>query len=167
METALYHTFSTIPQVVAGAIILLAAFALYRLQLLNKKIDENIRMLIEIISIHKINWEIKEFNRQGQYDKILERVKKGVDEKVLGDNVILTPMSRLEMNLKNKKSIKKWICLLLILTTTLIIYSIIVLILTPHYYDSNVFCTVNFYIGLILLICCSLSYIIFIIRAFK
>lgn len=40
MENALYYTFSTIAQTLAGAIALLAAFALYRLQSLDNIIEE-------------------------------------------------------------------------------------------------------------------------------
>ena len=40
MTNQLYYTFSTIAQTLAGAIALLAAFILYRLQTLNKDIEE-------------------------------------------------------------------------------------------------------------------------------
>ena len=40
MENALFYTFSTIPQVLAAAIALLAAFVLYRLQTINAQIEE-------------------------------------------------------------------------------------------------------------------------------
>src|SRR5439155_13188719 len=41
MSNALYYTFSTIAQTLAGAMALLAAFLLYRLQVLNRAIDSD------------------------------------------------------------------------------------------------------------------------------
>ena len=40
METTLYYIFSTIPQVVAGAIALLGAFVLFKIQFINRDLDE-------------------------------------------------------------------------------------------------------------------------------
>jgi len=73
METALFYTFSTIPQVLAAAIAMLAAFVLYRLQTINKQIEES------SIGIQKADGEPAELwnlHIKEQYEKLYEKAEK-------------------------------------------------------------------------------------------
>ena len=66
-ENALYYTFSTISQTLAGAIALLSAFVLYRLSTLNEEMGFNGGVLAEAINTD----EARTLNGEGRYQELL------------------------------------------------------------------------------------------------
>src|SRR5947208_731973 len=67
-ENSLYYTFSTIAQTLAGAIALLAAFVLYRLNGLNEEMGWNGGVLAEGINSD----EARTLNGEGRYQELLD-----------------------------------------------------------------------------------------------
>lgn len=68
-ENALYYTFSTISQTLAGAIALLAAFVLYRLSLLNEEMGWNGGVIAGGLNTD----EARRLNGEGRYSELLAR----------------------------------------------------------------------------------------------
>lgn len=67
-ETALYYTFSTIAQTLAGLFALLAAFVLYRLSILNDEMGWNGAVLADEIKSD----EARTLNGEGRYQELLD-----------------------------------------------------------------------------------------------
>ncbi len=130
MENALFYTFSTIPQVLAGAIALLAAFVLYRLQTINSQIEEKSSTMQQLCMDQRTNglWEMH-VNEQFKevYDKS-ENFKPSDENELRLFNLHRSKLGNL---IEFKKSLLKSFNISLILTISLIIASILVLPFTP------------------------------------
>jgi hypothetical protein len=78
MENALLYTFSTIAQALGGAFALLAAFVLYRFEVLSKimyPIPDHLRNEIAVASGGNFQW-YDTLNVQGRLTELIERVDK-------------------------------------------------------------------------------------------
>src|SRR6478672_9742333 len=72
MESTLYYTFSTIAQTLAGAIALLGAFILYRLQKLNNGLDDHAKFIRKQYSEEEDLVFLNSFIVKGEYKKFLK-----------------------------------------------------------------------------------------------
>src|SRR5882762_587970 len=72
MENTLYYTFSTIAQTLAGAIALLGAFILYRLQKLNNGLDDHAKFIRKQYSEEEDLIFLNSFIVKGEYKKFLK-----------------------------------------------------------------------------------------------
>ena len=130
METALYYTFSTVSQTLAGAITLLGAFVLYRFQLLDRDINES----VDDIRTHvggEPRKNIEVAIREGHPERILELAKEPF--LVVGDVRELLEASRNKIRdtLNLKRSIYYLFMVSLWLTIGLIAASVVLLSVTP------------------------------------
>ncbi len=98
MENAIFYTFSTIPQVLAGAIALIGVFALYKIQELNTSLTGLSQNFIDEGKIRSIDGaEFDEFKRNHisrEYEKVHSSIKE-VESYVLGwkDNPLKNDMA--------------------------------------------------------------------------
>src|SRR4029077_8753031 len=75
MESTLYYTFSTIAQTLAGAIALLGAFILYRLQKLNNGLDDHAKFIRKQYSEEEDLVFLNSFIVKGEYKKFLKYIR--------------------------------------------------------------------------------------------
>jgi hypothetical protein len=163
MDTALYYTFSTISQTFAGAIALLGAFALYRLQQISSEIvelgDSSFSFYINN-SKNKIDLENKRL--KGQYREVLDYIKSNPLDDL--PEAIERYLGKLDKLLIYKEKILTLFKVSLILTLGLILYSIVMLPFVPqivkHLCPSAA--TISVTIAFILVICCLISYFLLI-----
>ena len=168
MENALFYTFSTIPQVLAGAIALLGAFVLYRLQSVNTEVEDESSF---VLNFYRNSPRAKLFNLhvKGIYKEVFDNTKDNPPDNLQGvklDNFKLHHY-RLGELLDSKKSLLvsfKWS---LWLTVALITVSVIILPLTPKYSGCIYFILPIFSIGIVWLLSCLISYAILIKKALK
>lgn len=158
MDTALYYTFSTIAQTLAGAIALLSAFVLYQLQSLHKEMEEKSGTVIcQYNDEHRKI--LQDYENHGQYDELFEYVlKHPLDSNQITDH-IKSSQERLGVLVQSKKSLMADFRFSLFLTVGLIAASIIVLSVTPI---LNTLCSVvflTFIIGIVWFITCLAKYV--------
>ena len=157
MENALFYTFSTIPQVLAAAIALLAAFILYRLQATNSQIEEKSSTVQQLCTDQRTNglWE---FHVNEQYKEIYDGA---IEFKPPDENDLrLFDLHRTKLGklLQFKKEILKSLNCSLIFTISLIIASILVLPFTPSIKPNTCVTLIVFFIGIIWFIISIISY---------
>lgn len=75
MSNALYYTFSTIAQTLAGAMALLAAFLLYRLQTLNQGMYEDAERIS--VALAPYHTRAHDMLRARQYTNLLQAAEHG------------------------------------------------------------------------------------------
>ncbi len=131
-DTAVYYTFSTIAQTLGGAIALLAAFVLYRFQLLNSEIEASAAHLRGFASgntRHSMDIALLE----GRHDKILTlagTAEPGTFAHV-GQEHIKASQIRLAALQTHRASVLGRFVIALVLTVTLIGFAVLALSLTP------------------------------------
>lgn len=126
MENALFYTFSTIPQTLAAAIALLAAFVLYRLQSINTEIEEK-SLTVQQLCINQKDNGLWELHVNESYDKVFEKSRNFQPSSENDLRLFKLHHSRLEHLLKFKKSLFSSFNLSLWTTVSLITFSVIVL----------------------------------------
>jgi len=133
MENTLYYTFSTIAQTLAGAIALLGAFILYRLQSLNNGLDDHAKFIrklyLEDVDLIFLN----SFIVKGEYNKFLEYTRgKPADAGTLEEHSYITEVqAKIEELLVFKRSLIRSFTVSLVLTVSLIAVSVMLLSVTP------------------------------------
>lgn len=134
MDTALYYTFSTVSQTLAGAIAFLGAFVLYRLQIQRqrlKAIGERVTWSCTIFP----QSALKNYLELEQYDKFLEYCR-GIMSK-LPLNAPNDPeqfyfeFQKFEWEMGLKERLFPKLKTALLFTIGVIVYSVLVLIFTP------------------------------------
>lgn len=159
MENALFYTFSTIPQVLAGAIALLGAFILYRLHSLNSEIEEESST---VLNFYKNLPRSKLWNLhvKGRYKEVFDNTKDNPPENRKGLHLDYFKLHhyRLGKLLDSKKSLLVSFKFSLWLTGALIIVSVIILPLTPKCSGCIYFILPVFSIGILGLLLCLISY---------
>jgi hypothetical protein len=136
MENTFFYTFSTISQTLAGAIALLAAFVLYRLQSLNANIDsiaERLTSWVEMICQQEPRqvdgMNVRQLHGREQYRELhllSNRIK--VPENFYQADL---ERERLPILLRSKDSLLRRFACALCLTVGLIIFSVFALTVTP------------------------------------
>jgi len=159
LEEAIYYTFSTIPQVLAGAIGLLAAFVLYRLQKLNKEIDRTILVPLQFYAganHSKLNALHTQSQRRGMLEFYKDNKKKANINTKAKERVFDQHIERGEYLLGYKKKLLRELKFSLLLTAGLIIASVIILTVTPFLEDLEVYV---FVVAVTWLLFCLVSYV--------
>jgi hypothetical protein len=134
MDNAVYYTFSTIAQTLAGAIALLAAFGLYRFQILSKALETHAKDLREQYSEEVDLVRTNSYIVKGDFHKFLDYLTKhpidvtGSDEM---DAYIADSLSQLKRLLRFKRSLLRHFYFAIALTVMLITVSIFILMVTP------------------------------------
>ena len=156
MENSLFYTFSTIPQVLAAAIALLAAFVLYRLQFTNSQIAEKSVIIQHCVDV-KTNglWEL---HVDEKYEDVFKRALnfKPTDEEYL--RLFNLHRTKLGILIQSKKDILSSFIFSLIITISLIIASFIVLPFTPCIKSNFCATWIIFSAGILWFIVCIVSY---------
>jgi hypothetical protein len=133
ISNALFYTFSTIAQTLAGAIALLGAFVLYRLQSLRAQIDEDSESLsgvygsagLELATVEAV----RALHREGKYYEVLEfNSRIPIPANLYQAD---TEKSRLRLGLQRQKSVLRTFLVALVLTIGLIIGSVCALAAAP------------------------------------
>jgi hypothetical protein len=133
MDTALYYTFSTISQTLAGAIALLGAFVLYRFQLLGAEADESARH-IRTFATGDTRKAMDLALLERRTDRILEAADKAGAQGFSGgtQDLIEASQSKLRGLLQRKRAIYGRLMVSVILTVGLVGASVVVLSITPY-----------------------------------
>jgi len=162
MSNALYYTFSTIAQTLAGAMALLAAFLLYRLQVLNRAIDSDAERISSALKPY--HGRADEMLRSQEYVALLRAAEKGYFPQ--GNPPVQQERERLTRLLHTKKSLMRRFKIALYLTAGLITFSIVALVATPQIMSSLALTYTIFALGLLGFVACMLSYIAVLQSAF-
>jgi hypothetical protein len=164
LMNALFYTFSTIAQTLAAAIALLAAFLLYRLQVLVSEIDDNFDRICRPLEFLQ-GYKVRNMNYAHDYYAVL----KLADETQFPKDSFTAEdeRTRLPILLNKKKSILNSFWFALYLTAGLIIFSIFVLIVTPQIANSSCLLWFVFVLGFLWFASCITSYLVFLKKAFQ
>ena len=137
MENSFFYTFSTIAQTLAGAIALLAAFVLYRLQSLNAEIESiGVRLAGWIDQVSQqppqqsVGLNARRLQRRGQYSELL-----GIANRIevpAGFYQAELERERLPLQLEGKASLVWRFGLALCLTVGLVTVSVLILTVAPR-----------------------------------
>ena len=167
METALYYTFSTIPQVVAGAIAFLGAFALFKMQYLNRGLERRSESIEKLYFDKSIIKKVQDVIKGDLSEDYYRDVKQMIKEGQIDYKIFIYQFGKIENATFIKKSLKKIFWVSLVISVILILFSIIVLILTPKFFMCSYFSYSVFSVGIILLMACLTLYIILIKKALE
>jgi hypothetical protein len=163
METVFFYTFSTIAQTLAGAIALLAAFVLYRLQGLNTDIDENSMRLS--LPLNLVAGESAGMmHRQGQHRQLLELAAR--TEIPPGTYRADEERARLPTLLDRKDTLLRWLYIALALTVGLITASVLLLMFTPRLATIALASTI-LVVTLFWFVACMISYVLLLRKVFQ
>jgi hypothetical protein len=156
----IFYTFSTIAQTLAGAIALLGAFVLYRLQLLNGDIESDSNAVMYGYMMEGVNQahraEIGALHDEARYREVLDFAMKNLLPEGLPQAT--TEKVRLSRNLNQKVSLLRIFWISLWLTVGLIAISVIFLTTAPLIAYSNTRSIVVLAGGLIWFCACLCSY---------
>jgi len=177
MESTLYYTFSTIAQTLAGAIALLGAFILYRLQKLNNGLDDHAKFIRKQYSEEEDLVFLNSFIVKGEYKKFLkytranpiadsgiavrpnsnaEGVVTSVEE---GQSYLTDVQAKMKELLAHRKSLIRSFTVSLFLTVTLIAASVIALAVTPSLNARDDFRSGSLIVAIVWFLACLISYI--------
>jgi hypothetical protein len=165
IENALYYTFSTVSQTLAGAITLLGAFVLYRFQLLDRDINES----VDDIRTHVVGEARKNIEvaiREGHPERILELAKE--PSLVVGGvrQELEASRNKIRDTLNLKRSIYCLFMVSLGLTIGLIAASVVVLSVTPLL-GQSAWVPFSFRVGLFWFFSCLASYVAILWKSLK
>ena len=169
VSNALFYTFSTIAQTLAGAIALLGAFVLYRLQSLRTQIDEDSERISSVYgsSGHDVATvdAVRSLHRQGKYREVLEfRSRAPIPGTVYQAEA---EQMRLGLNLQRQKALLRTFVASLGLTIGLIAASVGALAATPGIIERSCGPTVVFSVGIAWFVGCIVSYAVLIQQALR
>jgi hypothetical protein len=133
-ENSLLYLFTTIAQCLAGAIALLAAFALYSLQSINKAMSDLCALIVDTFrrfdTNHPMAVSLEALQAEGRYQDFIDRRAKFVAEwNIIGFPAPVSPLidgqlNRLRANMAAHKEIKSALWRALIATSILMTGSI-------------------------------------------
>jgi hypothetical protein len=165
MENTLYYTFSTIAQTLAGAIALLGAFILYRLQKLNNGLDDHAKFIRKQYSEEEDLIFLNSFIVKGEYKKFLKysRAKPiaaasnpGNDA---GQSYLIDVQAKMQELLVLRKSLIRSFTLSLLLTVSLIATSVVALAVTPSLNARSNLRSGSLVLGIVWFLACLISYV--------
>lgn len=162
MENALYYTFSTIAQTLAGAIALLAAFVLYRLQILATALDKHANLIREQYYEDFDKAWMNSFIVREQYQNVLDYTVKypidiATDEQ---DSYVKDSLDQIRYFLAFRQSLLRYFYVGLFLTVGLITSSVCLLSLTPSVSVHSDLRAWSLNIGILWFFACFVSYIL-------
>jgi hypothetical protein len=131
VERTLYYTFSTISQTLAGAIALLGAFVLYRLQSLGNELED---LGITTMNAYRspLRDELTPLHAEEEYEKIVAFTHKHpFDDPSAQSPYVASRLRKLEPLVARRRAIRSWLNRSLALTVGLIAASVGILALTP------------------------------------
>ena len=135
METALYYTFSTIAQTLAGAIALLGAFVLYRFQLLAGSVEDTTEYLCDEFKSKSLELHHKIERARFDMDyRLVHELSQAYSEEGIDPQTIQkyhSARSRLDSMLSHRQSLLRYFNFSLIVTVLLILGSVAVLTYAP------------------------------------
>lgn len=161
METTLYYTFSTIAQTLAGAIALLGAFILYRLQKLNSGLDDHAKFIRKQYTEEEDLVFLNSFIVKGEYKKFLKYshnnpLTAGIDEELSYVADVQTKMQEL---LTLRKALIRSFSVSLLLTVSLIAASVIALAVTPSLNSKSNLRSGSLSLAIVWFLACLISYV--------
>ena len=163
MDTALYYTFSTIAQTLAGGIALLGAFVLYRFQLLAGSIEDTSEYLRKEFKSRsrELHNKIDQAKFDREYDLVYKFSQSYSAEEIDLPTIqkYYSARSRLGAMQGHRKILFRYFNFSLIATVLLILASALVLIFTPRLYMKNCSVTVIFVVGAIWFAVCLFSFV--------
>jgi hypothetical protein len=168
METTLYYTFSTIAQTLAGAIALLGAFILYRLQKLNNGLDDHAKFIRKQYSEEEDLVFLNSFIVKGEYKKFLKYTKvKPVSaftdpapySTEDGQSYLTDVQAKMRELLALRKSFIRSFTVSLFLTVSLIASSVVALAITPSLNSRNNLRTGSLSLAIVWFLACLISYV--------
>ena len=131
-DTAVYYTFSTIAQALAGAIALLAAFVLYRFQLLNGEMERSAAHVRGFASGNTRHW-MDIALLEGRPEEMLAIAAHAESGTLagIGQEQIKASQTRLAALQSRKACLSRRFWVALGLTAALVAFAVLVLSLTP------------------------------------
>ena len=155
VSNALYYTFSTIAQTLAGAIALLAAFVLYRLQTFKQELvrDGN-RVAIPLEQLEPRAHEMVEL---GKYQELLDAASKAAYPP--GDGQAKNERARLEASVQTHKALVGEFRFALYLTAVTIAYSVAALVFAPLVLSHAPVAKVTLGLGFLAFAWCVVKYV--------
>lgn len=165
MVNSLYYTFSTIAQALAGAIALLGAFVLFRLQSLNGEIESNASQISTVLESISDREEVRALFHGGQYRELLGRLAKVTIPQTTYQCTRERRM--LPLLLERKDALLRRFKLAFYLTVGLIMVSVGLLTVAHELAAFTSLSRVVFGVGLLLLAACLVSYVSLMLEALK
>jgi len=158
LETALYYTFSTISQTLAGAIALLGAFVLYRLQSIAAEIEDSSLKTVNSYQ-SPLRDEVIRLHAAGKFEGVLEFTRThGFNDPSAHNAYVVSQRERLVHLLPLKKSIHLRLNVSLVLTVGLIAVSVGVLAVTPRVTNISGLPQIVLAAGCMWLMACLIAY---------
>jgi hypothetical protein len=162
---ALFYTFSTIAQSLAGAIALLGAFVLFRLQSLNTEIDDNASQIASVAEIVQRTEEAKTLYRNAQYRELLNLISNVSIP--AGVYQLTRELGRFPVLLDRRDLIILRFKIAFYLTIGLILTSVLLLTVAPKLATIPFLTWLAFALGLIWLAACLTSYLLLMLESLK
>lgn len=165
MENTLYYTFSTIAQTLAGAIALLGAFILYRLQKLNNGLDDHAKFIRKQYSEEEDLISLNSFIVKGEYKKFLKYIRAkpiGVASDAATDesqSYLTDVQLKMQELLVLRKSLIRSFTVSLLLTVSLIAVSVILLAVTPSLNARSDLRSGSLVVAIVWFLACLISYV--------
>jgi hypothetical protein len=162
MENTLYYTFSTIAQTLAGAIALLGAFILYRLQKLNNGLDDHAKFIRKQYSEEEDLVFLNSFIVKGEYKKFLKYTRAkpvAVSSDQEQQSYLTDVQAKMQELLVLRKSLIRSFTVSLILTVTLIGSSVIALAVTPSLNARGDLRSASLVLAIVWFFACLISYV--------
>lgn len=165
MVNSLFYTFSTIAQTLAGAIALLGAFVLFRLQSLNAEIESNASQIAAVLEGILDREEIRTLSRHGLYRELIERSAHVTIPQ--GTYQATRERARLPVLLDRQDSLVRRFKIAFYLTVGLIMVSVFVLTIAEGLATSVWLTRLAFASGLLWLADCLVSYVFLMLESLK
>ena len=163
MESTLYYTFSTIAQTLAGAIALLGAFILYRLQKLNNGLDDHAKFIRKQYSEEEDLVFLNSFIVKGEYKKFLKYTRAkpiaAGAEQDEEQSYLIDVQAKMQELLVLRKSLIRSFTISLLLTVTLIGASVIALAVTPDLNARSDLRSASLVLAIVWFLACLVSYV--------
>ena len=159
MDTTLYYTFSTISQTLAGAIALLGAFALFRLQSLNHALEDVSLTVVNCYSSSPECDDVARLHNASRFADVIAftRAHPFTDPSAKTPYVA-SRCEQLPLLLAQWKAVHCWLRISLALTVGLIAASVAVLALTPRVAGLPLIASITLIGGWLWLVLCLIAY---------
>jgi hypothetical protein len=164
LDISLYYTFSTIAQSLAGAVALIAAFLLYRLQSMNAAMEACANKVIPYYSRPETRVHLDDLHVRADYDAIGE-VFGTLLPADLEQGEVGFARRRLIVLVASRRALSRIFVVSLILTVGLIAASVLVLAITPTICRDQRAVRVVLTVGVSWLIVCLTSFAILVRKA--
>jgi hypothetical protein len=159
MDTTLYYTFSTISQTLAGAIGLLGAFVLFRLQSIDNELEDVSLTVLNCYSPSPDRDAFATLRNNRRYTEVVEFMKShAYTDPSATSPYVASRCQQLPFLVAHKGTVHWWLRASLVLTVGLIVASVAVLALTPRVVVDPKAVRVVLLVGWIWLVLCFVAY---------